>query len=140
MIQKIIELTKKYRELIVYVIFGALTTFVDFGSYVALTRLLSTNEDFANVLSQVIAIIFAFFTNKLFVFEDKDMRKKSLVIQFAKFTSLRLVTLTLNTGLFALLTRILQINDIIIKAFVSVVVIILNYIFSKLIIFRKKGE
>lgn len=139
MIQKIMELAKKYRELITYVIFGVLTTIVDFGSYLILTRFLAVNEDISNVIAQILAIIFAFITNKLFVFEDKNMKAINVLLQFFKFTSLRLVTLFINSALFTLLVHTLKINDIITKIIVSFIVIVLNYIFSKLIIFRKKG-
>ena len=139
MIQKLLELAKKYREIITYIIFGVLTTVVDFGSYVIMTRIFHVNEDFSNVIAQILAIIFAFITNKLFVFEDKNMESMGLLIQFVKFTSLRLVTLVLNSSLFTLLVHTLKMNDIITKIAVSFIVIVLNYIFSKLIIFRKKG-
>lgn len=139
MIQKIKELYAKHKEIIVYVIFGALTTAVDFATYILLTRLFSVNEDVANVIAQIVAIIFAFFTNKLYVFNDKSMKLRVVLSQFAKFASVRLVTLVLNSGLFFVMNK-MGINDIITKAVVSVIVIILNYIFSKLIVFRKKAD
>ena len=137
MIQKIKLLFEKYREIIIYVIFGALTTAVDFGTYILLTRLFAVNEGVANVIAQIIAIVFAFFTNKLFVFNDRSMRLRDVCLQFAKFTSMRLVTLVLNSGLFFILNEVAKINDIVTKIGVSVIVIILNYIFSKLIVFKK---
>ena len=139
MIEKIKELYAKHKEIIVYVIFGVLTTAVDFATYILLTRLFSMNEDASNVIAQIVAIIFAFFTNKLYVFNDKSMKLRVVLSQFAKFASVRLVTLVLNSGLFFVMNK-MGINDIITKAVVSVIVIILNYIFSKLIVFRKKAD
>jgi len=139
MIEKIKELYAKHKEIIVYVIFGVLTTAVDFATYILLTRLFSMNEDASNVIAQIVAIIFAFFTNKLYVFNDKSMKMRDVLSQFAKFASVRLVTLVLNSGLFFVMNKV-GINDIITKAVVSVIVIILNYIFSKLIVFRKKAD
>ena len=139
MIEKIKELYAKHKEIIVYVIFGVLTTAVDFATYILLTRLFSMNEDASNVIAQIVAIIFAFFTNKLYVFNDKSMKMRDVLSQFAKFASVRLVTLVLNSGLFFVMNK-MGINDIITKAVVSVIVIILNYIFSKLIVFRKKAD
>ena len=140
MICKIKELFKTHREIISYIFFGALTTFVDFATYIVLTRFLSLNEDLSNVISQAVAIIFAFIVNKLFVFEDKENNVKAVFGQFLKFTSLRLTTLFLNSALFFVMTELININDIITKALVSVIVIILNYIFSKLLVFKKTKE
>ena len=140
MICKLKELFKTHREIISYIFFGALTTFVDFATYIVLTRFLSLNEDLSNVISQAVAIIFAFIVNKLFVFEDKENNVKAVMGQFLKFTSLRLTTLFLNSALFFVMTELININDIITKALVSVIVIILNYIFSKLLVFKKTKE
>ena len=140
MICKIKELFKTHREIISYIIFGALTTFVDFATYITLTRFLSLNEDLSNVISQAVAIIFAFIVNKIFVFEDRENNLKAVIYQFAKFTSLRLTTLFLNSALFFVMTELININDIVTKALVSVVVIILNYIFSKLLVFKRTKE
>ena len=141
MIQTIKKLFLKYKESVSYIFFGAATTVVDYAAYILFTsKLCAMSEGWANVWSQAIAILFAFFVNKLFVFEDRSMKLKTFVIQFAEFVSMRLITLGLNSLIFWLLIEKLSMNDLIIKAIVSVIVIILNYIFSKLIIFRKKKE
>lgn len=140
MIKTIKDLLIKYKEIISYLFFGVLTTAVDFVSYYILTRFLHLDEGFSNVLAQFLAIVFAYVTNKLFVFEDKSNGFKSLVIQFGKFFSLRLVTLVLNSILFIVMIDKMGINDIITKAIVSVIVIILNYVFSKLIVFKSKEK
>ncbi len=140
MINTLKDILKKHREIISYVIFGALTTLVDFVTYIFLTRVFSLNEDLANVFSQVVAIIFAFVVNKLYVFEDKEKKLRAIIFQFLKFSSLRLITLTLNSLIFFVMTEFTTINDIIVKAFVSIIVIILNYIFSKLLVFKKTKE
>ena len=92
------------------------------------------------VTCEAAAIIFAFFVNKLFVFNDRSMKLKVFVVQFAEFVSMRLITLALNSVIFWLLIEKLSMNDLIIKAIVSVIVIVLNYIFSKLIIFKNKKD
>ncbi len=138
MITKAQAIYTKYRELIMYSIFGVLTTVVDFGSYLIMTRLLNLDEHFSNIFSQILAILFAFYTNKFFVFNDKNTDIKSYFAQFAKFVSLRLVTLALNSVIFSLVFELLNLNDILTKVLVAVIVVILNYIFSKLIVFKKK--
>lgn len=140
MIKTMKDLLIKNKEVISYLFFGVLTTAVDFVSYFALTRFLHLNEEFSNVLAQFIAILFAYVTNKLFVFKDKTNNFKSLIVQFGKFFSLRLVTLVLNSVMFIIMIDKLGINDIITKVIVSVIVIILNYVFSKLIVFKGKEK
>ena len=140
MYQRIKELFFKYKEVISYLFFGVLTTAVDFLSYLLFTRVLSMGDELSNIIAQVVAIIFAFVTNKLFVFEDKTDSKEKLFGQFLKFVSLRTATLILNAALFRLLAVALGIHDIIAKALVSVLVIILNYVFSKLIVFKSKEK
>ena len=138
MLTKIKQLLIKYRELIMYAIFGILTTAVNFGSYFAMTRLLSFNEHFSNVLAQALAIVFAFFTNKSFVFQDRSTGKKEYLTKFAEFVSLRLFTLLLNSGIFSLAIETVFANDMLVKILAAIIVVILNYIFSKLV-FKKKG-
>ncbi len=140
MTKTIKELLIKYKEVISYLFFGVLTTVVDFVSYFLLTRFLHLGEGFSNVLAQFIAILFAYVTNKLFVFEDKSSDFKKLIIQFGKFFSLRLVTLVINSVMFVIMVDKLGINDIVTKAIVVVIVIILNYVFSKLIVFKGKEK
>ena len=134
------KLYKKYRELIIYGVFGVLATVVDFGSYLILTRLLNADEHFSNVAAQIIAMIFAFFTNKFYVFGDKDCKAKHVLIQFLEFISLRIVTIIINSAMFSFMIEMFNLNDILTKTFVAVVVIILNYVFSKLIVFKKKED
>ncbi len=138
MIAKFKKIYLQHKEIINYVIFGALTTAVDWVTYYVLTRLIGLGDDFSNVLSQIASIIFAFITNKLYVFEDKDNSLTKIISQFIKFFSVRLVTLILNSTLFYVMTDILAINDFISKFVIAIVIIILNYVFSKLIVFSKK--
>lgn len=138
MLTKIKQLLIKYRELIMYAIFGILTTAVDFGSYFVMTRYLSLNEHFSNILAQALAIVFAFFTNKKYVFKDDSRGKKAYAEKFIKFVSLRLLTMLLNSVIFSLVIETAVVNDILVKVLVAIIIVILNYIFSKLV-FKKKG-
>ncbi|MBE6671043.1 MAG: GtrA family protein [Ruminococcaceae bacterium] len=140
MIKSLLSIYQKNKHIITYLVFGVLTTAVDFVSYIILANTFSINENIANILSQVIAIIFAFVTNKLFVFEDKNLKLKHLLTQFTKFASLRLVTLVLNSAMFFVMVDLCSINDLISKIVIAVIVIILNYIFSKLIVFKKAKQ
>ena len=133
------ELAKKYRELIVYVIFGGLTTVVDFGSYTVLSKLFNVNDSVSNIISWLAAVIFAFITNKLFVFESKGKGAGKLLYEFGTFFAARAFTGVVYTGGFALMTGVWGVNDYLSKALLSVFNIVVNYIFSKLVTFRKKS-
>ncbi len=132
-----IELLRRYEELIRYGIFGVLTTLVDFGAYTVLCELLKINDVLSNALSWLLAVLFAFVTNKLFVFSSKERSAAGLAYEFGTFFAARAFTGLVYIGGFALLDR-MGVNGYLSKAFLSVFNIVVNYIFSKLVIFRKK--
>jgi len=127
------------RELIVYVIFGVLTTAVGFGTY-ALFLYLGLGVGLSNTLSHFLAIIFAYVTNKIWVFRALDFSGKEVAKEFLKFASSRLVTYVIDTVLLILLVYTLHYDPLLSKVFTSVIVVILNYVASKLMVFRKKAE
>ena len=137
MTKRIISFISKNTELVSYALFGVLTTGVDFCSYIIMTRFFSINEHLSNIYAQIIAILFAFFTNKFFVFKDKNCEYGPFILQFIKFVSLRLISLFVNSILFSLMIQFSLINDILAKVIVALIVVALNYIFSKFFIFKK---
>lgn len=139
MLNKCVELIKKYRELIIYAICGGLTTLVDFAVYFILTRYcgMEDSETLAQTISVIVAIFFAFVVNKWFVFLDKRVDIKTLLTQFISFASMRAVSGVVQIGAFWLFADVLGLYDMAVKLVAAVVVVILNYIFSKLIIFKK---
>ena len=139
MIGKIKELYIKYKEIINYLIVGGLTTFVALGVYYGsvLTFLNPNNGielQIANILSWIAGVLFAYFTNRKYVFESKNPNKLQ---EAAKFTASRLVTLFLDMATMFIGVTLLKFNDKIIKLIAQVLVIIGNYIFSKLFVFNK---
>ena len=120
-------------------IFGGLTTAVDFGSYTVLSKLFHINDSVSNVISWFAAVIFAYITNKLFVFESKGKGVGKLLYEFGTFFAARAFTGIVYTGGFALMTGVWGVNDYLSKALLSVFNIVVNYIFSKLVTFRKKS-
>jgi len=130
----------KYKEIILYLIFGFLTTFISLLSYYLLTiTILNPNNalylQIANILSWICAVLFAYFTNRKYVFESKNKNKVKEII---KFFSSRIVTLILDMMIMGLGVSILKFNDKILKIISQVVVIVLNYILSKLFVFKSK--
>ena len=133
-------LFEKYRELILYVFFGGLTTLVDWVSYWLMTDLLHVPYMAAAFLSQIFSILFAYVTNRRFVFESRVRGVRAVAVEMAKFFGARGVSLLLNMLVMFLGVDLLHVNDKVIKVIASVLVIIANYIFSKLFVFRDKGR
>ena len=131
---KISALYHKNKKIINYIIVGALTTFVSVLSY-WLFRFIIKDYIILSILSWICAVTFAYITNRLFVFESKS---NNIVGEVTKFVSCRLLTLILEITLMALFVSILHINDMISKIVLQFVVLALNYILSKLIVFKKK--
>ena len=137
---KIKELYKKYKEIINYLIFGVLTTLVSLVVYYAsvLTFLNPENSvqlQIANILSWIAGVTFAYFTNRKYVFESKEKNKLK---EASKFFLSRVTTLLMDMLIMWLGVTILHGNDKIIKLISQVLVIVGNYIFSKLFVFKKK--
>ncbi len=122
-------------ELIAYIIFGILTTVVDWIVYYILSGL-GVNYIINSIISWTVAVLFAFVTNKLFVFDSK--RLKNIFRELVLFVLSRLSTLVINLAGMYVLISLLKLNEFISKAILSILVVILNYIFSKLFIFKTK--
>lgn len=152
MINKIKKLAKKYRELITYIIFGVLTTIVSLVSFKIFDSLLGEKLYLlTNIMSWIFAVSFAYITNKLWVFESKSWQGKTVIKELLGFVGARLFSLgveelglwllidILNIGALRLSILSLDINgNMIAKVIMQIVVIILNYVFSKLVVFKKK--
>ena len=131
---------KKYKEILLYLFFGALCTVVSIGSYAALNVGLGVNELIANVISWICAVTFAFFTNRVWVFDAQTEGAGAFLGQMAKFYGGRVFTLIVEEAiLFVFITK-MGFNSVLIKVIAQVVVVILNYLISKLLVFRKRAS
>jgi len=134
---------QKYKEIINYLIFGFLTTVISLGTYYLLTMtILNPNNpielQITNVISWIVAVNFAYFTNRKYVFNSKN---KKIFSEMIKFYLARIASLLIDMLLMYILVSKLKYNDKIMKIIVQIVVIVMNYIFSKVIIFKKiEGE
>lgn len=140
MFNKIISLCKKHREIITYLLFGAVTTMVGYGVYFLLYNKFDCYASLSNVISWVIAVMVAFLTNKPFVFESHDWSGKTVLREFFAFAGLRLLSGLLETGILFVLCDRLMWNGNWVKIGVGVLVIVMNYITSKCVAFRKKRQ
>ena len=126
----------KYKEVLLYLLFGGLTTIVNILTFY-IFRKLNVELYISNIIAWIISVLFAFITNKLFVFESKNKTKKENIKEITSFFGFRLLSLVFDMGSMVLLINILKINDLLSKIFANILVVILNYIFSKLFIFKK---
>ena len=132
------KLCIKYKSIILYCIFGGLTTLTDFIVYLTCTRIFHLDEQIATWSAWFFAVLFAFFTNRKWVFNADKTSKRGFLYQLVSFFGSRVASGLLNSAMIFIFFTKLGINDIVVKIFTSVIVIILNYILSKLIVFRKK--
>ncbi len=137
LIEKIKGLLIKHREIISYLFFGGLTTVVSFATYYALL-FLKAHYIVAQIFSWVFAVIFAFVVNKIFVFKDKDVTREGLFRQVWQFVSVRIGSGVIETALLWLLVDVVSVKEVIAKIPVTVLTVVINYIASKLLIFKKK--
>ncbi len=139
--KKIIELIKalciKYKELIMYGIMGVLSTIVNIASFTIFEKVFGIPALISNVIAWIITVIFAYITNKLYVFESKSFKRDVLIKEILSFTSARIFSLLLEEAILYVLIDLMNVNSIITKIFSNIVVIIVNYILSKLVIFKK---
>lgn len=140
MIKLIKELFNKYKELIMYGIMGVLSTIINIITFAICEKLFGINALISNIIAWIAAVIFAYITNKLFVFESKSFRKDVLLKEITSFTSARIFSLLLEEIIIYVMIDIMNINSLIVKIFSNIVVIVVNYIFSKLVIFKKKDN
>lgn len=126
------------REMISYLIFGVLTTVVNLVVFQLCDAVLGIYYIAANVIAWIIAVIFAYVTNKLFVFDSKSWELKLVVREVISFGSARILSLLFETGFIALTVEVMGMPKFISKIIASIFVVIINYIASKLFIFKKK--
>lgn len=134
-----LNLYNKYKEIINYLIFGFLTTVISLMTYYILTATLlnirnNIELQIANIISWCVGVLFAYFTNRKFVFNSKNKCRKK---EFITFTCSRITTLILDMFIMFIFVSLLNGNDKIFKLISQVLVIIGNYILSKIVVFKK---
>ncbi|MBR3490491.1 MAG: GtrA family protein [Bacilli bacterium] len=128
------DLSDKMKEIINYLIVGALTTLVSIVTYY-IFRVFIDNYLICTVISWIFAVSFAYVTNRIFVFHSKD---KNILTEFTSFIFSRLLSLAAEVICMFLMVDIISMNDKIAKIIVQFIVIVLNYILSKIFVFKGK--
>ena len=128
------------KEIILYVIFGVLTTIVNLIAYYLFSNIININYLISNAIAWIISVVFAYITNKFFVFNSSYINKDVIIEEFIKFMNCRLISGLSEVVLLFLFVDLLLMNDIVAKLIIGVFVALINFIFSKVFIFKGVDE
>lgn len=131
---------KKHREVINYLFFGVATTVVNYVVYFLATKTFSLDFKLSNLLAWFFSVLFAFITNKLWVFQSKTASRRLFFKELGLFYWYRVLSLFIDMGLMMLLISGLHWPDFWAKTLTQVVIVAANYLFSKWFIFKKRGD
>jgi len=129
---------KKYREIILYLFFGGLTTLVNAIVHFTLSFGIGLSAGLSNAIANAVAITFAFFVNKIYVFASKQHSRGGVLRELALFVSSRVTFSAIAVGIVFVFVDILHLNEVVFFIISQVFMIVANYIASKLLIFKKK--
>lgn len=128
------------KKIILYVIFGVLTTIVNLIAYYLFSNIININYLISNAIAWIISVVFAYITNKFFVFNSSYINKDVIIEEFIKFMNCRLISGLSEVVLLFLFVDLLLMNDIVAKLIIGVLVALINFIFSKVFIFKGVDE
>lgn len=130
---------QKHKEVLLYLFFGGLTFLVSIGSFILFTSVMELHELIANVFSWILAVLFAFFTNRIWVFSAPADTPAAFIRQMVSFFTSRLATLGIEELILLLGITCLHLDKVAVKTVAQVIVIVLNYVLSKIWVFHKKA-
>lgn len=136
--EKLRALLRAHRELVSYVFWGVMTTLVNYAAYFLLTRGLGVYYLTANVIAWAVSVLFAYFTNKLFVFRSTDWAWRVALRELWQMVASRLFSGALELGILWLFVDVLRLPDAPVKLLANVVVVVVNYVLSKWVVFKKR--
>ena len=137
MLKTFATLVKKYKAPILYLFFGGVTTVINIAVYNLLYYVVGMSNDLSNIISWIITVAAAYITNKLWVFESRGTGKKVLLREITSFFGCRAATGVMDFAIMHIGVDIMSYPAFWLKIISNVIVIILNYVASKLIIFKK---
>mgnify|MGYP006370182225 FL=1 len=136
--EKILNIYNQFKEQILYIVFGVLTTAINIIAFFACSRLINLGLIPSNIIAWILSVLFAFITNKIYVFNSKNYSFSIVLRELIDFVISRGATGILDLGLMYLFVSVIGIEDMISKIVINIIVIILNYILSKLYVFKNK--
>lgn len=128
----------KYKQIILYLLFGILTTIINIVGFNICVDVFHIEYKISNIIAWIISVVFAFITNKILVFESKSIKGKIFRKEILSFIGVRLFSLFIDMTIMIVFIDIIGVSKNIAKIVANIVVIILNYILSKLIVFKKE--
>ena len=131
------RIIQKYKSIIAYLFFGVLTTLINWGSYFLFYNIAKTPNVPSTIIAWILAVAFAFITNKIWVFDSKSFDGKTILHEIWTFITARLITGILDVVIMYFAVDVFVMNSTVWKLISNIIVIVLNYIFSRLIIFKK---
>jgi len=134
------ELLKKYKAPILYVFFGGVTTVINIVTYYICYELLEMGNDLSNVISWIITVTVAYVTNRIWVFESKGHGLKAILYEVSTFFACRIATGVLDFVIMHIGVDVMYGPAVVLKIISNILVIVLNYVASKLIIFKRGNE
>ena len=137
-LKKLANWYREHQEGMRYLVFGALTTFVNILAYSLLYYIVHISNATSNVIAWILGVMFAYITNKLYVFNSKTNTKLEFIKEITSFVGCRLLTLVIDEGIMIITVDNWGWNGLLMKIIANIIVIILNFIFSKILIFKKK--
>lgn len=138
--ERLLNVYKRYKEIINYIIFGVLTTLVNFVVYFFCIEVLGIYYIVANMIAWFLSVVFAYVTNRIYVFEKVNFSIYAVVRELILFFGARLLSGVIETASLFLMVDMIGFGSKESKIAVAVIVVILNYIFSKLIVFKKYNK
>ncbi|MFJ5759606.1 GtrA family protein [Neobacillus sp. NPDC093182] len=129
---------ERRNEIVMYLLFGVLTTVINILCYVFLREYLHIEYILSTTIAWFISVVFAFLTNKKYVFKSNFTELNVVIQEFFSFTFFRVVSLGMDLGIMVVLVEIIKFDDFIAKIAANIVVVIMNYIVSKYVVFRTK--
>lgn len=130
---------KKNKEILLYLFFGGLTFLVSISSYALFNIRIGWNALTANIASWILAVAFAYVTNRTWVFESSTDRGSNLIKEITGFVGGRIATLVIEELILFIFIAEFEMNSVLVKIVAQVVVIALNYVISKMIVFKPEG-
>lgn len=137
-LKKLADWYREHKEGMRYLVFGLLTTLLNLLIFTICCRIIRIPVLISTIISWIIAVLFAYVTNKLYVFDSKEIQKKELAREIISFFNARIVTLVIETVFLWATVIKLGLNEIIMKIIVNIIVIVLNFVFSKVFIFKEE--
>lgn len=130
-------MTERYYSILMYLVMGGITTLINIVTFYLFNSTFGLNYTIANIIAWIFAVLFAYISNKLYVFESKHSSISELLQEISSFFGFRVLSLFMDLAVMFICISLIHINPLIAKILANVVVLIANYIFSKLFIFKK---